>query len=377
MKNDRNGVTGGYRPSFTTIGTLCLIIATSVFLFPANRVLARESFINRIFNAADTDGDGLISKQEWHQAMKKRFETLDTSNDRNISREEFEQQEEISGYRLRQAGWSSFVRSGGVKQFDTDISDGSSFETTRLTLQLGGSYARDYRTSVGLTIGYSYNGYSFSTGTAEGVFEPWEDVHNISLGLPVRWGMGKKWSGFLNPTIRATGEQGAAFNDSLTGGVFGGAAYRFSDRLVIGPGIGVISQLEESATVFPILIIDWKITDRLSLETGSGLGATLGPGLVLNYQLNKNLMFSLGGRYEKLRFRLDEDGAVPSGIGEDTSFPVFIGCSYEITPQARLSLVGGIETSGDLRLEEKDGKLIRKESYDSGGFFGLTFNIRI
>ena len=34
-------------------------------------------------------------------------------------------------------------------------------------------------------------------------------------------------------------------------------------RFAEATGIGVISQLEESATVFPILIIDWKITDRL------------------------------------------------------------------------------------------------------------------
>jgi hypothetical protein len=348
-----------------------------VFLFPANHVLARESSIDKIFNAVDTDDDGLISEQEWQQAMKKRFEVLDNDGDGSISREEFKQQKEISGGQLRQTGWSSFVRSGGVQQFDTDISGGSSFEATRLTLQLGGNYARNYRNSVGLTIGYSYDGYSFSTGKAAGEFEPWEDVHSLSLGLPVRWGMGKQWFGFFTPTIRTSGEQGSALSDSLTTGGFGGAAYRLSDRLFIGPGIGLISQLEESATVFPILIINWNITDRLSLETGSGLGATLGPGLVLNYQLNHNLRFSLGGRYEKLRFRLDENGVVPSGIGEDTSFPIFINCSYEITPKARLSLIGGIETSGELRLEDKDGKLIRKESYDSGGFFGLTFNIMI
>jgi hypothetical protein len=92
MKNDRNGVTGGYRPSFATIGTLCLIIVTSVFLFPANLVLAREIPIDKIFNAVDADGNGLISEQEWQQLMQKRFEVLDTNSDGIISREEFERQ---------------------------------------------------------------------------------------------------------------------------------------------------------------------------------------------------------------------------------------------------------------------------------------------
>lgn len=287
------------------------------------------------------------------------------------------QQGEGDSARFPSAGWSSFVRGGVVQQLDTDLSEQGSFDATRLAVQGGVSYAWDYRTSVSLSLGYSYDGYSFSGEAPTAGFSPWGDVNTLSLGLPMRWGMGEQWSAFLVPTIRATGEQGSSLSDSVTGGGFTGAAYRFSDKLIIGPGIGVISQIEESATVFPILIIDWKITDTLSLETGSGLGATLGPGLVLNYQVTPSWRLSLGGRYEKLRFRLDEDGPVPDGIGEDRSFPLFIGCTYNFSRQNSISLIGGIETGGDLRLEDKDGNLIKEESYDTGGFLGLTFNLRI
>jgi hypothetical protein len=104
MKNDRNAVTEEYRPRFTTIGTLCLFFIMAVFLFPANRVLARERPIDAVFNTAETNGDGLISAQEWHQTMQKRFEALDNSNDGNISREEFEKQKEIMRERFRNRG---------------------------------------------------------------------------------------------------------------------------------------------------------------------------------------------------------------------------------------------------------------------------------
>jgi hypothetical protein len=287
------------------------------------------------------------------------------------------QQGEGDSARFPAGGWSTFVRGGVVQQFDTDLSEEGSFDATRLALQAGMSYAWDYRTSVSISLGYSYDGYSFSVpGQGQG-FSPWEDINTLSLSAPMRWGIGESWSAFLVPTIRATGEQGSDVSDSVTGGGFTGFAYRFSDRLTIGPGIGVISQIEDSATVFPILIIDWKITDRLSFETGSGLGATLGPGLVLNYQLDPSWKLSLGGRYEKLRFRLDEDGPVQNGIGEDKSFPLFIGCTYNFSRQNSLSLIGGIETGGDLRVEDEEGNLIKKESYDTGGFLGLTFNLRI
>ena len=130
------------------------------------------------------------------------------------------------------------------------------------------------------------------------------------------------------PSFRVTKESGADTGDATTGGGFAGFSYRFSDRLTIGPGIGVISQIEDSASVFPVLIIDWKISDSLSFSTGRGLGATLGPGLILNWEPYSKWTFSLGGRYERLRFRLDNDRIAPKGIGDDRAFPVFGGITY-------------------------------------------------
>lgn len=274
-------------------------------------------------------------------------------------------------------GWSSFIRGGGVYQFDTDLDEGGSYDAKRFTIQAGHGYAWDPRTTVSLALGYSYDGYSFSQGAGIAATDPWEDIHSISLGLPMRKGFGEDWSGFLIPSLRSSGESGASFDDTITGGVLAGFAYRFGDRLTIGPGIGIVSQLEDSATVFPVIIINWKITDTLSLETGRGLGASLGPGLTLNYQANRLWNFAIGGRYEKLRFRLDEDGVVPGGIGEDKSFPLFASCSYSFNPKTQFSLIGGVELGGELKLEDSDGDRIKKESSDPGGFLGLTFRVRL
>ena len=225
-------------------------------------------------------------------------------------------------------------------------------------------------------MGYSYDGYSFSGDAGFAAAEPWKDIHTLSFGLPVRWGIGDKWTAFLIPTVRATGESGASFDRSVTGGGFVGVAYRFGPRLTIGPGVGVVSQIEDDPTVFPILIINWKITDSLSFETGGGLGATLGPGLQLAYQVNSKWRFAVGGRYERLRFRLDKNGRIPDGVGEDKSFPLFAGCTYSWGFQKSVSIIGGVELGGELRLEDEDGNRIDKTDYDPGGFLGLTFNIR-
>lgn len=273
-------------------------------------------------------------------------------------------------------GWASFARGGAVYQFDTDLDDGGNFNATRFTIQAGSGYSWDRQTNMSFSLGYGYDGYDFSGNAGFGSLDPWEDIHTLSFGIPMRFGIDDKWTAFVIPSLRSTGESGANFDETMTGGVLGGFSYRFSDRLTIGPGIGVFSQLEESVTVIPILIIDWKITDKWSLDTGRGLGATLGPGLTLNYQPNKTWRFGIGGRYEKLRFRLDKNGVTESGVGEDSSFPLFINGTYSINPKANISLVGGFELGGELSLEDESGRTIKEESYDTAIFFGLAFNAR-
>jgi hypothetical protein len=273
-------------------------------------------------------------------------------------------------------GWSAFTRGGYVHQFDADIDDGGSFSVNRFFIQAGPTYTTENATSISLAVGYGFDGYSFSGKSGFGGRKPWEDIQTLRLSIPVRWKMSQKWTGFASPTVRSTGEKGADFNEAITGGGFAGFSYKFGDRLSIGPGIGVLTQLEDSTRVIPILVINWKITDTLSLNTGRGIGATLGPGLTLDWRPSRTWSFSFGGRYESLRFRLDEDGAVPNGIGDDRAFPIFAGVGYSFGPMIRISFIGGAEVGGELRLEDENGRSITEENHDSVGFMGFAFSAR-
>lgn len=277
-----------------------------------------------------------------------------------------------------QTGWSSIVRGGAVYQFDSDLDEGGSYSSSRLNMEVGQNYAWSRRDTVTLALGYSYDAYDFSDGEPGGIASgsPWKEIHTLSISSPLRKGIGDKWTAFLIPSLRSTGESGADFSKTITGGGFTGVSYRFNDRLTIGSGIGTFTQLEDSATVFPVLIINWKITDKFTLETGGGQAATLGPGLTLSYRPSPKLRIAVGGRFEKLRFRLDKDGTVADGIGEDSSFPVFASCTYNINRKALVSLVGGVETSGEFKLENSTGHSILEESYDPGIFSGMSFRMR-
>ena len=91
------------------------------------------------------------------------------------------------------------------------------------------------------------------------------------------------------------------------------------------------------------MIIEWKITDSISLEAGRGSAASRGPGLQLRWAYSPSWAFALGVRYEKIRFRFDDDGAAPGGVGEDTAVPLFALAEFAFSADAKLSILGGTE----------------------------------
>ena len=272
--------------------------------------------------------------------------------------------------------WSLSLRGGAAHQFDAGLDDGGSFRVNRFFLQGGPRYAPDFRRSVSLALGYGFDGYDFSGDRGMAALSPWKTVHTFRVSAPVRWGAGRKWTVFVIPTVRSAAERGASLGDSVSGGGFAGFSYRFGDRLTIGPGVGVMTEIENSPDIFPVLIIDWKITDRLRLETGRGLGASRGPGLFLRWEASERWDVSFGSRYEKLRFRLDREGVAPDGVGADRSFPLFCGATYRFTPRAEASLVGGVALGGELRLEDENGNRVAEVDYDQAGFLGVAFGLR-
>lgn len=281
-------------------------------------------------------------------------------------------------YRI-QSGWSTSVRGGNLYQFATELDNGRSYSSARYNLQGSRNYSWDSRTSASIAVSYSYDDYNFSAGNSDSLAgsSPWNNIHSFSLSTPLRKGINDRWSAFIIPSLRFTGETGAEFDKTITSGLFAAAAYRFSENLTIGPGLGVVSQLQESVSIFPVLIIKWNITDKLSFATGSGLAATQGPGLTLRYKADQKSQYAVGGYYEKLRFRLDKSGDVADGIGEDSSFPLFASYTYNLNPKIKVDVVAGMELGGQLKVENSKGEGIFEESSAPGFLGGLNFNMRL
>jgi hypothetical protein len=272
--------------------------------------------------------------------------------------------------------WRLALDAGAVKQFESGLDSGGDFDVSRFYLRFSATRDIGSAWNAGVSLGYGESRYAFSGDSGLGAADPWDNIREARISVPVRYRANNGWTFVGIPSLRFSGESGASSSDSTRWGLLAAAAYRFNDRLTIGPGLGVFSEIEDSTDVFPLVLIDWKITDSVSLRTGRGLAASRGPGISLVWTPAQDWRLSLDARYEKTRFRLDDSGPVPDGVGQDRSIPISLSATYLAATDWELTLLGGVELEGQLRLEDADGNRLAETDYDSAPFAGAIFRFR-
>lgn len=271
-----------------------------------------------------------------------------------------------------------FKADGGmVHQTETDLTDESGgFAVDRWFVSAGVDYVWDERRSLGFSIGGGQSSYDFvDLLTVDGT-EPWGTIKDSRASVTGTFAVGTRAVAYISPTVRFNGENGAGSSDSATYGVFAAMAWQVNSDLSIGPGVGIFTRLEDSVRFFPVLAIDWNISDHWNLSTGRGLASSQGPGLTLSYELNDDWSFGLAGRYEDIEFRLDDEGPAAGGVGRDQSFPLVLIATLKPNQKLTLSVFAGIELNGTLKLKSAEGMTIEESDYDPAPMFGATFNFR-
>ena len=276
----------------------------------------------------------------------------------------------------QESAWQWTLQGGGLYQFEADLDLGGSMSVDRFYTSLGAGRQLSERLRMGFEFGYGEDRYDFSGTSGFGALAPWQRIREVRVSLPIRYFASREWTLFAIPSLRYQAERGASLSDGETGGMLAGAIYRFSDTFSIGPGLGVFSEIEDDTSVFPILLIDWKLSDTLSLETGGGLAASRGPGLQLTWKPANGWRLAFGARYEKTRFRLDDSGPAPGGVGQDKAVPLYALAEYSWSEAVKLSFIAGAEVGGNLRLEDRNGTLVSDSDHETAPFLGLTFRAR-
>ena len=273
--------------------------------------------------------------------------------------------------------WLFSVDGIGAHQSEADMEDsGGGFARDAWFVRAAVDYAWSRRDSIGVSVGGGAYIYDFNDESGFGGGEPWHKVDDARVSLSGRFGIGETGQLFIVPTVRFNRESGASASDSRTFGIFAAAAWRLRDNLTIGPGFGVFSRLENGTRFFPVLAIDWSISDRWNLSTGRGLASSQGPGLTLSYKLNEDWSFGLTGRYESIEFRLDDKGPAPGGVGRDHSMPLVFSASLKPNNRLDLNVFTGLAINGKLKLKNSDGDTVEETSYDPAFVFGAAFDFR-
>jgi hypothetical protein len=263
------------------------------------------------------------------------------------------------------------VAIAGIAQFDTGLDQGGDFHWGGL--QASGNVTRQFAPdfAAGLSLRYDYQDWSFDNPKAFGGVAPWSNVSAATIGLNLAWSPIPEWRIGFNPTVEWSGESGANAGDSLAYGAVVSATRIFSPDLVVGLGAGVFRQIDDTK-VFPFLVVNWKITDRLRLNNPLQAGPAGGAGLELAYTLGDGWELGAGGSYRSYRFRLKNDGPVPGGIGENRFFPVFARLSYAFGAATRLDLYAAAFVDGELNAMRADGSDLYSDKYNAAPAIGLA-----
>ncbi|WP_172330689.1 hypothetical protein [Mangrovicoccus sp. HB161399] len=223
-------------------------------------------------------------------------------------------------------------------------------------------------------IGLSIGGSHYDFGGRNDLTSP-IDVREVTLSAPIRMRVSETATGYLMPQFGYAGESGADLDDAATASLLAGVSWRLSPGLSIGPGLGIFQSPDDDTDYLPILVIDWQITERLTLSNGPGIGATRGPGLSLSYQAAPAWRIGLGARTEKVQFRMDDGSDVPGGIGTHTSTPVVLSASWQPSPAMRVSGFAGASFDGKMKFKDDSGHVVGESGYDTAPLFGVTASI--
>lgn len=259
----------------------------------------------------------------------------------------------------------------GVNQFDSDLDAGGS--TGFASVILNGAWSRQVSREfgVGLTLRYDYEKWRFSNPAAFQGQAPWDQLNLLSLGVPLDYAYAPDLRFAVTPVVEWAYETGASSSDVMNYGAIISATRIFSPQLILGAGVGVFRQIDETK-VFPFLIVQWQIDERWRLSNPFRAGPAGGAGLELAYAIDDNWEISGGGAYRSFRFRLADTGFAPNGIGEHRFFPLFVRATRKFGPATRLDVYAGASLGGRISVDNAQGAEVGSDDYKAAPVIGLT-----
>ena len=263
----------------------------------------------------------------------------------------------------------------GINQFDTDLDNGGNFRRSEVVAS--GELLRQFtpRLAAGLSVRYQFAQWNFDQPKAFGGRAPWGDIRTPQIGATFLYAPAEDWRIVVAPTIEWSYEDGASAGDAQIYGAVLIASKVFSPTLTLGVGGAVFRQLYQNKA-YPFITVDWRINDRWRLSNPLPAGPAGGAGLELTYQPRQGWEAGFGGAYRRTVFRLNDEGAVPGGIGEQSGTPLFLRIGHDFSKQTRLDFYAIALVNGKLAVNRPNGDEVVSEDYKTAPALALSLRHR-
>lgn len=265
---------------------------------------------------------------------------------------------------------SASASAGYLQEFGGAVSSGGDFRVSRVFLNADVAGATGPKTMLGFGLTYDLEKYSFSGPPGLTSPAPWGTIHRFGFSPSLGQAFSPGWRLLVAPSIGVAAEDGAEPGDALVYGTVVSAIKTIGPDFSLGLGTGGFRQIDQWR-VFPFLSIAWRINDRWRLSNPLRIGPAGPAGLELSYSIGGRWEAGAGGAYRSYRFRLNEDGKVPGGIGEYRGIPLLARLSRLGRDGWRVNLYAGVVLGGKLTLENGCGDTIGSATFDPSPLAGL------
>ncbi len=261
--------------------------------------------------------------------------------------------------------------------FNSSIEGGGSFSLGRFRVRGRGATALTDTLDLTYGVRYQLDSFDFSRQGSNNFFSksPWSSVDTLQLNVAGVMTIDQRWRVFGGGVVRFGAESKADWADGIEAGGAVGFSYSFSPSLTIGGGFGVTTRLEDSLYFYPIIVADWMIVDGLMLTTRMSTGWGDETGIELVYTIAQGWDVGVGAAYEWNRFRLNDEGPAPGGVGVLRSIPTYGFLRFNATPKASLSVYAGVNAWGQLEALDANGNKVADEKFRPGFLLGIQGQI--
>lgn len=258
-------------------------------------------------------------------------------------------------------------------QGSSDIDGGGSYSMSSLLIRMSAIKPVSTRTFMGFGISYDITNYDFENPSAFNGQQPWNNIRSLNFSLPVVFRTDYHWTFVASPSIGTFQEVDADWRDSLAYGAIFIGSYNFERGNRLGIGLGAFDRFDETA-LFPFLSVKWQLTENLRIGNALNAGPTGPAGLQLAYRFSEKWEAAIGFSRRSFRFRLDDTGIAPGGIGTQAGRLLFLRLSTDLTRTLHLDLHAGINHDGNLILENNDNVTVASADYETAPLLALNLS---